>query len=874
MPVKVHQLAKQLEVSSKDIVAICRQNGIEVKSAQSALPDNVVPVLQQTVEMMLQLGSITKEAPKPAKKKSTRKKAAAKKKASRKSSARKDAPDDAGDIAVEDREAASADADDAESAAEEAPADHKDPAAQKKHDLQAPAQLLDPAEVAELRKKRRKKKRKKEKTADDKPVFEIHFQRAGATEEENVVPDGLFSVVGKVDIPETTEEVEQPKTPEEQFVEDEDEKAERIRSLLSSLGRNWEELPGIQKVRSLSNHPAMRRAQSPTHRRRRTRRRKSKRNLNESPYRGSAVSVTPPVTPRSLAEVLGIQVGIIRARLADMDREVEPNDVISDEEAQILAMEFEVELTVNRKEAAANIVKRLTEEADSPGSLRPRPPVVTIMGHVDHGKTTLLDYIRQTNIAEGEVGGITQHVSAYYIDVDGHKISFIDTPGHEAFTEMRSRGAEITDIVVLVVAADDGVMPQTEEAIRHARAAHVPIIVAVNKMDLPGANLDKVKQQLSQHNVIPEDWGGDVLFTPISALKGDGVKELLESILLQAEMMELSSNPDHPAQGYVLEARKSDVQGPMVDILVARGTLRPGAALVAGQVAGRVRNLYDWRGRSMDSAGPGMPVCVLGFTDVPAAGNTVVEFGSIDEARNIARGLADANQVRPAAAAEGPLTLEALTARLAANSTPELDLIVKTDVRGSTEAVIREIEKVAALTSDAKIEIIHSGVGAVNVSDVLLASTSGAIIIAFNVGMEGKARTEAEIKGVEIRTYRIIYELADDIRKALEGLLAPEERVSVIGHAEVRQVFDVSRVGRIAGCMVTDGRVERSARARILREGRIIHEAPLADLKRFKDDAREVREGFECGIRIQGYDDIVVGDVIEAYVVEKIDRKL
>jgi len=869
LPIKIHQLAKEMEVASKDIITICQQYKIEVKGAQSTIPDEFVPVVRQTIEMGRSLGGIQKEVHKPTKKKPSAPK-------------KKKAPEAEGTTGTETAVAETAVPQTAEEAAEaEAKAEEKAEEAvaeASKAVAETRESTLELLETAEQRRKRKKKKKKKDRGAEgsekEKPALGIHFQHVGEASEEKL-PEGLFTVVGQVDLPPEPEKPAKPVFPIPVDEEDEkDEKAARIRSLLNRLGRNWEDLPGIQKVRSLAAASGPRgQQQQVQHRRRRPKRRKVARNLNESPYRGKTVIIYPPLTPRMLAEALGVQLNIIQAHLVEMEKEVDQNVSLADDEAQMIATDFEVTLDIRRKEPAREKVKRLLEQADAPEEMRPRPPVITIMGHVDHGKTTLLDKIRSTNIAAGEFGGITQHIGAYYVEWKGHTITFLDTPGHEAFTEMRSRGAKVTDIVVLVVSGADGVMPQTEEAIQHARQAKVPIIVAVNKMDLPGANFDKVKQQLASKNVISEDWGGDVLMTPVSALKGEGIDKLLESILLQAEIMELKAASNRPAQGYVIEARQTEAQGPLVDVLVTRGTLKPGAVLVAGKVAGHVRGLTDWLGRMMKEATPGMPTRVLGFSEVPEAGATVLEVGSLEEAREIGVELGG-EEAKPGAEARVPITLEMLTAHLEASSKPELKVIVKTDVRGSAEAIRREIEKVAALTVDAKVDILHTGVGAVTVSDVLLASTGGAVIFAFNVGIEGKARQEAEAKAVEIRTYRIIYDLADDVRKALEGLLAPDEKEVVVGHAEVRQVFDVSHVGRIAGCMVTDGKVERRGRARVLRQGRIVHQAPLADLKRFKDDVRDVREGFECGIRIQGYDDVRVGDIIEVYVIEKVDKKL
>ncbi len=506
------------------------------------------------------------------------------------------------------------------------------------------------------------------------------------------------------------------------------------------------------------------------------------------------------------------------------------------------------------------------EEADPPEKLVPRPPVVTVMGHVDHGKTTLLDKIRHTRVVEQEAGGITQHIGAYQVSVDGRTITFIDTPGHEAFTAMRSRGAQVTDIAVLVVAADDGVMPQTIEALNHAKAAGVPIIVAINKIDRPGANPDRVKQQLAEHGLVPEDWGGDTVCVPISALRGEGIDELLEMILLVADLRELKANPDRPARGTIIEAELDRNRGPVATVLVQSGTLRVGDAIVAGAAAGKVRAMFDDAGRSVQEAGPSRPVRVLGLSDVPAAGD-VMEVVA-DE--RIARELAEQRKAQRQAEAQraGRLRLNELFSRLKEGEVKDLNLIVKADVHGSVEALRQALEKLS--DDKVRVNVIHGATGGITESDVHLAAASDAIIIGFNVRPDSMARRAAERENVDIRLYRIIYEAIDDVKAAMQGLLEPTYQEVVVGRAEVRQTFRVPDVGVVAGCFVTEGKITRGAQIRLLRDHVVVHEGRIASLKRFKEDVREVAEGYECGIGLERYQDIKEGDIIEAFEVREV----
>jgi translation initiation factor IF-2 len=501
--------------------------------------------------------------------------------------------------------------------------------------------------------------------------------------------------------------------------------------------------------------------------------------------------------------------------------------------------------------------------------LKPRPPVVTVLGHVDHGKTTLLDAIRETNVVAGESGGITQHIGAYQVEKGGRKITFLDTPGHEAFTAMRARGAQVTDLAVLVVAADDGVMPQTREAIDHARAADVPILVAMNKMDLPAARPERVKQQLADLNLTVEDWGGDVVCVPVSARNKQGIDDLLDNILLVTEVMELGSNPDRSAIGTVIEAQLDRHRGPTATLLIQGGTLRVGDALVIGTISGRVRAMLDHRGQPVKEAPPAMPVLVMGLSDVPKAGEMFDTMESEREARALAeeraerQELAAARPSRPRA-----LTLDEVFSRFQAGETTELNLILKADVQGSLEPIVNSVEKLGS--EDQSVQILHRGVGQISESDVMLAAASEAIIIGFHVDIDEAARRLAVQEGVDIRQYTIIYKLVDDVDKALKGMLEPVYEKVVMGHAEVRAVFHIRRRGNVAGCYVTDGDVARNARARLLRGTEELFDGPIDSLKRFQEDVTEVKTGFECGISVAGFDDYQEGDVLEFYREERV----
>ena len=541
------------------------------------------------------------------------------------------------------------------------------------------------------------------------------------------------------------------------------------------------------------------------------------------------------------------------------------SDTIDYDTAALVAMELGCTV---EKEVVVTIEERLIDDSeDKAEDLRPRAPVVVVMGHVDHGKTSLLDRIRHANVADGEAGGITQHIGAYQVEINGKPITFLDTPGHEAFTSMRARGAMVTDVAILVVAADDGIMPQTIESISHAKAAGIPIIVAINKMDKPGANPDRIKQQLTEHELVCEDWGGDTIVCEISAKTGMGVDNLLEMVALEAEMRELKANPNRRARGTVIEARLDKGRGPIATVLVQNGTLHSGDVIIAGTAVGRVRTMINDKGQRIDSAGPSVPVEITGMSETPGAGD---DFNVVEDER-MARELVEQRKEekkQQSTGSERKVSLDDLFAQIREGELKELAIIVKADVQGSAEAVKTSLEKLS--NDEVRVKVIHSAVGAINESDIMLASTSNAIIVGFNVRPDAAARESAVRAKVDMRMYRVIYECIEEIEAAMKGMLAPQYREVLLGHAEVRQTYKVSRIGTIAGCYVQDGKLIRSASVRLVRDGIVIHEGELASLKRFKDDVKEVASGFECGLSIEKFNDIKEGDIIEAYTMEQI----
>jgi len=574
-------------------------------------------------------------------------------------------------------------------------------------------------------------------------------------------------------------------------------------------------------------------------------------------------------TVKEFAELIGVKISDIIKKFMELGYMPTINQPVDYDAAILVAETFGVKLELSIVEEDTTLT---TEEPEDLSKLQPRPPVVTIMGHVDHGKTSLLDAIRKTKVTETEAGSITQHIGAYKVNLKGKDIVFLDTPGHEAFTAMRARGAKVTDIVVLVVAADDGVMPQTIEAINHAKAANVPIVVAINKIDKPEANPAKVRNELTEHGVISEEWGGQNIFVEVSAKKGIGIENLLEMILLQAEMMELKANPDKKARGTIIEAKLDRGRGPIATVIVQSGSLKIGDAFLAGPHAGKVRALIDDTGDRIPVAGPATPVEVIGFPEVPSAGDTFVVVEDEKKARQIALVRQQKQRLADIAKA-GKLTLDDLYSKIKEGAIKELNIIIKGDVQGSVEAIKDALENI--IHPQVKVKAIHSSVGGINESDVMLAAASNAIIIGFNVRPEPKASQLAEGEGVDIRLYTVIYDAIEEVKKALEGLLEPMLREKILGRAEVRQVFPISRIGTIAGCYILDGSISRSSDGvRVIRDNIVVYEGKIASLKRFKEDVREVQAGYECGILVENFNDIKVGDILENYVIEKIAAKL
>ena len=574
------------------------------------------------------------------------------------------------------------------------------------------------------------------------------------------------------------------------------------------------------------------------------------------------------MTIRELAEKMKMQPAVIVKKLFMEGTMVTVNHEIDFEKAQEIALGYDI--IAEQEEKVDVIEELLKEEEEDPKDLVPRPPVVCVMGHVDHGKTSLLDAIRKTNVTDREAGGITQHIGAYVVSIKGQKITFLDTPGHEAFTAMRMRGANSTDIAVLVVAADDGVMPQTVEAINHAKAAGVEIIVAINKVDKPSANIERVKQELSEYELIPEDWGGSTIFVPVSAKTHEGIEDLLEMILLTSEVCELKANPNRKARGLVIEAQLDKGKGPVATILVQKGTLHVGDFIAAGASSGKVRAMMDDKGRRVKTAGPSTPVEILGLSDVPNAGEVLVATENDKEAKNFAATFISENKNRLLEETKAKMSLDDLFNQIQEGNLKELNIIVKADVQGSVEAVKQSLVKLS--NDEVVVKIIHGGVGAINESDVTLASASNAIIIGFNVRPDATAKATAEQEGVDLRLYRVIYQAIEDVEAAMKGMLDPVFEEKVIGHAEVRQIFKASGVGNIAGSYVLDGVFQRGCTVRISREGKQIFEGPLASLKRFKDDVKEVKAGYECGLVFEGFNDIQELDQVEAYIMVEVPR--
>ncbi len=637
---------------------------------------------------------------------------------------------------------------------------------------------------------------------------------------------------------------------------------EHIETLVPDRAQNMQR--GKEKIKNKNNRPG---GQVPSSKRRQEERDKMQRLQFELAKKAPLkVSIPDEISVGELASRMKKTGAEVVRQLIKLGTMASLSDVIDYDTAALVAMEMGCKV---EKEVNVTVEEMLIDDhEDKPEDLSPRAPVVVVMGHVDHGKTSLLDHIRRANVAEGEAGGITQHIGAYSIMVHGNPITFLDTPGHEAFTSMRARGAMVTDIAILVVAADDGIMPQTIESINHAKAAEIPIIVAINKMDKPNANPERIKQQLTEYSLVSEEWGGDTIICPISAKSGEGIDNLLEMVLLTAEMRELKANPNRAAKGAVIEARLDKGRGPIMTVLVQNGTLHQGDTIIAGTSVGHVRMMTNDKGEDVKEAGPSIPVSIAGMSEVPQAGDI---FNAVDDER-MARELVSQRKQENKDATLGvakKVSLEDLFAQIQQGEIKDFNIIVKADVQGSAEAVKTSLEKLS--NEEVRVRVIHNAVGAISESDVMLAATSGALIVGFNVRPDNAARDYASRASVDIRLYRVIYDCINEIEAAMKGMLAPKFKEVVTGHAQVRQTIHISKIGTVCGSYVTDGKIVRNAKARLVRDGVVVYEGELASLRRFKDDVKEVAENYECGISLEKFDDVKEGDVIEAFIMEKIE---
>ncbi len=706
-------------------------------------------------------------------------------------------------------------------------------------------------EVPSVKKKERPKKRPREAK-----------KTAAARKREEKAPETLKEVEPAPAL-EIEEEITIPDRFKKQIVDQKVEKLKKksmqraFQAIRKIEPKKWIEPKGMKRSgRMRAPHPRGHQTAAQPH-------------VSTTAPRKKAIRLPEGVTVKEFAELIGQRVSEVIKRFMELGTMVTINQPVDIDAAMIVAESFGIKVEPAPIEVAAEEVAEVEER---PEDLMPRAPVVTIMGHVDHGKTSLLDAIRKTRVTETEAGGITQHIGAYKVRLKGKDIVFLDTPGHEAFTAMRARGAQATDIVVLVVAADDGVMPQTVEAINHAKAAGVPIIVAVNKIDKPEANPQKVRNELAELGVVPEEWGGKNIFVDVSAKKQIGIDALLEMILLQAEIMELKANPKRPAKGVIIESRLDKGRGPVATVLIQSGTLRIGDAFVSGRTFGKVRALIDDRGRKVEEATPSMPLEVIGFSEVPQAGDTFVVVPDERKAKQIAMARLQKEKLAEMARTK-KVKLDDLYSQIREGEIKELNIIIKADVQGSVEAIRGALEKITH--PEVKVRVIHTAVGGINESDVMLAAASNAIILGFNVRPEPKAAEAAEREGVDIRLYTVIYEAIEDVRKALEGLLEPTLHERVIGVAEVREVFPISRIGTVAGCYVLEGTILRASDGiRVVRDNIVVYQGKIASLKRFKEDVREVQAGYECGILIENFNDVKVGDRLENFVIEKVAAKL
>ena len=853
--VRVHQLAKELGIPSKELLEKLRNElDMQVKSIHSSLDEKQVMLVKEFIKPI----EVKEELHQKEVKEVVREKKEVKEE--KKVEAVETQPKE------EKKEVKAEEVRQPEKREKEEREKKEERRERRREKRKTDVRVLSPEEIAKRRRRRRRFPKKDEEAKGKKRPFKREIKEK---EEEKVTREQLEKLVASTK-ESTAKEKEKSKTQQELLAEKKRERREledqkRFEELLRKIEeknrakkkrkkKKKKEEPQEVPFEELSEEEQLQR-------------------LIEEEERAKTVVIPEVISVREFAEKLGVEPNQLLQDLISLGKFVAINQPIDFETAQKVAQKYDKVVKLEGSEEVS-LEEELTETPDREEDLKPRPPVITVMGHVDHGKTTLLDYIRNTKVAEREAGGITQHIGASVVETDtseGKKtLVFLDTPGHEAFTAMRARGAQATDIVVLVVAADDGVMPQTVEAINHAKAAGVPIIVAINKIDKPGANPDRVKQELTQHGLIPEDWGGDTVMVPVSAKTGEGVDELLEMIALQAELMELKANPNKPARGVVLEAKLDKKRGPVATFLVQSGTLKVGDAVVAGLYAGKIRAMFDDKGRQVKEAPPSMPVEVLGLEGVPMAGDKFTVVESLEKARKIAQKRQELAK-ESALEREKRVSLEDLFNQMKAGEVKELNVVLKADAQGSIEAIRKSLQELSS--PEVKVNVIHAGVGPITENDIMLAAASNAIVVGFNVRPDSAARKAAEREKVDVRTYRVIYDIVDEIKKAMEGLLEPEEKEIYLGSAEVRATFKVPKVGTVAGCYVRDGVIVRNANVRLVRDGVVIYEGKISSLKRFKDDVKEVQAGYECGVGLENFNDIKVGDIIECYTIEKVKRE-
>lgn len=860
--VRVYELAKELNMESKVLVEKLKAGGLNIKNYMSTLDEESAGKARDIVH------GVTSEVIEEKRIKPTvirRRKKVVKMEAEKEEEAAEPEAKKAEEVPVVEtaEEVPSPVAEEVLPEVEEGEKEKKTPEAEAKAEAPVPAEEAKP----------KAKPRKAKKKAKEQPAKIIKMPEEGP----------LREVLAK-----EKKEKEQAKKPkaemppvEEEIVAAAPEEEKKEKPVKKKRDKKRAEKKEIEPTPRLRHRKleVFERADLYEDRRPRLKERKAAKKSKESAKRQKQTEITVPkaikrrlkvpneVTVAELARAMGVKSVELLKRLMVLGVATSINRSVDFETASLVADEFGYELELDYFE----MERLIGEVEDRPEDLKPRPPVVTIMGHVDHGKTSLLDYIRQSNIIGGESGGITQHIGAYYVEKEGGDIVFLDTPGHEAFTAMRARGAKVTDIIVLVVAADDGVMPQTKEAVNHARAANIPIIVAINKIDKPNANPDKVMRELAELELAPEEWGGDTIFGKISAKTGEGVDELLELILLQAEMLELKANPDKAARGIIVEAKLDKSKGSVATVLIKEGTLKQGDHFICGDNYGRIRAMLNNRGKKMISAGPSVPVEIYGISGVPMAGDELIVVKDEKSARQVAAHRQ--TQMREKGrASSGIGSLADLYEKIKEGKIKELNLILKADVQGSLEALSDSLVKLS--TEDVKLKLIHSSTGAITESDIMLASASGAIVIGFRVRANPRVVQIAERENVDIRYYDVIYNLIEDIRKAMAGLLEPVYKENIIGRADIKEIFNVPKVGTVAGCYVTDGHIERNAKVRLLRDEVVVFDGKMASLKRFKGDVKEVQSGYECGIGLEDFQDIKPGDVFEVYKMEEVQAEL